>query len=77
MGIGDQRYEGCNLDSWYRTRGSVPFFPEKHIVDVKFYDQKKPFQARSSVDLASAAKRSLELLAQNKTRTKAFTQVSH
>ena len=43
MGIGGRGYEGCKLDPYYDTRGSIRCFSEKHIFDMKFNKYKKPF----------------------------------
>ena len=52
MGIGGRGHEGCKLDPYYHTRGSIPFFQEKHIFYLKFNKYKKPFYRRSSAILA-------------------------
>ena len=49
MGIRGQGYEGCNLDPWYRTRESIPYFSEKHIFDLKFNNKKRSSDVLASI----------------------------
>ena len=53
MGVGGRGYEGCQLDPYYHTRGSIPCFSEKYIFDLEFNKYKTrssdvvaPFQPR-------------------------------
>ena len=70
MGIGGRGYEGCNLVARYRTRGSIPYFSEEDIFDLKFNNKKN----RSS-DVLASIQRALLAIARTSLEQFARTRV--